>query len=78
MIRKYHNHTAQTKPRHREEELQITDCHKTSGFKGCDIFVTNFVRGRMLYFLSHIHLNTWKCNVCSINLKTKVLSLHRI
>ena len=31
MIRKYHNHTLQTNPRHHEEEPQNTDCHKTSG-----------------------------------------------
>ena len=31
MIRKCHNHTPQTNPRHREEEPQNTDRHKTSG-----------------------------------------------
>ena len=31
MIRKYHNHTLQTKPQHREEEPQNTNSHKTSG-----------------------------------------------
>ena len=31
MIRKCHNHTPQTNPRHREEEPQNTGCHKTSG-----------------------------------------------
>ena len=31
MIRKYHNHTLQTIPCHREEEPQNTDSHKTSG-----------------------------------------------
>ena len=31
MIRKYHNHTKQTNPQHREEESQNTDCHKTPG-----------------------------------------------
>ena len=31
MIRKYHNHTPQTDPWHREEEPQNTDCHKASG-----------------------------------------------
>ena len=30
MIRKYHNHTPQTIPRHCEEEPQIPDCDKTS------------------------------------------------
>ena len=29
MIRKYHNHTLQTTPRHREEEPKYTDCHTT-------------------------------------------------
>ena len=27
---------------------------------------------------SDIHLNTWKYNVCSIKLETRVMSLHRI
>ena len=31
MIRKYHNNTMQTNPRHREEESQNTDFHNTSG-----------------------------------------------
>ena len=34
MTRKYHNHTLQTDPKHREEEpqmAQITNRHKTSG-----------------------------------------------
>ena len=31
MIRKHHNHTQQTLPQHREEELQNTASHKTSG-----------------------------------------------
>ena len=31
MIRKYHNHTPQTNQRHREEESQNTNSHKTSG-----------------------------------------------
>ena len=31
MIRKCHNHTPQTIPRHRKEEPQNSDCHKTSG-----------------------------------------------
>ena len=31
MIRKCHNHTSQTNPRHREEEPHSTDCHKTPG-----------------------------------------------
>ena len=31
MIRKYHNHTPQTNPRHCEEEPQNTDCHNASG-----------------------------------------------
>ena len=30
MIRKYHNHTLQTNPQHREEEPQNTKSHKTS------------------------------------------------
>ena len=29
MIRNYHNHTLQTNPRHREEEPQNTNSHKT-------------------------------------------------
>ena len=37
IIRKYHNHTPQTNPQHREEELQYTNYHKTSGrhLKNC-------------------------------------------
>ena len=31
MIRKYHNHTQQNKPRHREEESHNTYSHKESG-----------------------------------------------
>ena len=31
MIRKHHNHTLQTNPRHREEKPQNTDCQETSG-----------------------------------------------
>ena len=31
MMRKFHNHTLQTNPRHREEELQNTNSHNTSG-----------------------------------------------
>ena len=31
MIRKYHKHTPQIKPRPYEEEPQQPDCHKTSG-----------------------------------------------
>ena len=31
MIRKYHNNTLQTHPRHRVEESQNTNRHKTSG-----------------------------------------------
>ena len=31
LSRKYHNHTLQTKPRHREEEPQNTNSHATSG-----------------------------------------------
>ena len=31
MIRKYHNHTPQTNPRHRKEEPQNIDCTKTPG-----------------------------------------------
>ena len=31
MIRKYHNHTPQTNPRHCEEEPFNNDCHKPSG-----------------------------------------------
>ena len=30
MIRKYHNHTLQTNPQHREEEPQNFKSHKTS------------------------------------------------
>ena len=30
MIRKYHNHTLHTNPRHREEEPHNSNCHKTS------------------------------------------------
>ena len=33
MIRKYHNHTLQTNPRHREEEPHIYNYHKTPGIK---------------------------------------------
>ena len=33
MIRKYHNHTLQTNPRHREEEPHIYNYHKTSGIQ---------------------------------------------
>ena len=29
-VRKYNNHTLQTNLRHYEEELQSTDCHRTS------------------------------------------------
>ena len=28
--------------------------------------------------LSGIHLNTWKCSVCSIKLEMKLLGLHKI
>ena len=31
MIMKYHNHTQQTNPRHREEEPQNTNSHTTPG-----------------------------------------------
>ena len=31
MIRKYHNHTLQTNPWHREEKTQTTYCQETSG-----------------------------------------------
>ena len=31
MIRKYHNHTLQTNPRHREEDSQNTNSHNTPG-----------------------------------------------
>ena len=31
MIRKYHNHTLQTNPQHREEEPPINNSHKTLG-----------------------------------------------
>ena len=30
------------------------------------------------HFLSGIYLNTWKYNVCSIKLETKVVRLYRI
>ena len=33
MLRKYHNHTPHTNPRHTEEELQNTDSHSTPGRK---------------------------------------------
>ena len=33
MNRKYRNHTLQTDPRHREEELQNTNSHKTRQLK---------------------------------------------
>ena len=31
MVKKYHNHTLQTDPRHREEETKNTYSHMTSG-----------------------------------------------
>ena len=33
MIRKYHNHTLQTDPRYREEELKNNNKHKTNKVK---------------------------------------------
>ena len=33
MVREYHNHTLQTKLRHREEEPHNTNRHKTSGIQ---------------------------------------------
>ena len=34
MTRKYHNHTLQTNPRHREDEQQNTNSHKAPGGGG--------------------------------------------
>ena len=39
MIRKYHNHTLQTTPRHREEQSQNTNSHKTAGRATSSLFL---------------------------------------
>ena len=39
MFTKYHNHTLQTNTRHRDEEAQNTNCHKTPVRQGKTIKV---------------------------------------
>ena len=51
MIRKFHNHTLQTNPWHREEELQNTNSHKTSG-------TSSLVPNRMIAKLERTLSNT--------------------
>ena len=46
-------------------------------FRGRGIFATKYFLQKVIV-LSGIHLYTWKYNVCSIKLETRLLCLHRI